>query len=285
MKNIYIILLLICGFVINMFSAVNDLIPSDYEPPLVSTTVMSINYLTKELTTSSLSKEEYIKQNTCILRYTYGFDMDGKILALGFAVPYSDLKTYGDTLSRYMGEKSTGFSDIALSTSYWLINDRKNKEFLALTMTLYTPNGEYKESQLLNTGENRYKGTLAIGYITKLVDNFLLELSPEVGFYGDNKTSNSTIEQKNSYSLSSNLRYKPNNFYELFIGFQENYQGETTRNDIEQNKDYFYQKYSFGGAYYISKSKQIMFRIAQENNKEYGFETDKEALLRFRYWF
>ncbi len=231
--------------------------PSDYEPPLANTTVMSLNYLTKELITSSLSKEQYIKQNTYILRYTYGFEIDGKILALSFAVPYSDLKTYGDTLSRYMSEKSVGFSDSALSTSYWLVNDRKNKEFLALTMTLYTPNGEYKESQLLNTGENRYKGTLAIGYITKLVDSFLLELSPEIGFYGDNKTQNTTIEQKNSYSLSSNLRYKPNNFYELFIGFQENYQDKTIKNEIVQNEDYFYQKNSLGGAYYINKSQQI----------------------------
>lgn len=285
MHNKYKFLIIIFGLVSNLFSAVNDLIPSDYEPPLANTSVVSLNYLTKDLTASTLSKEQYVKQNTYVLRYTYGFDIEGNILALGFAIPYSDLKTHGDTLSRYIGEESIGFNNSILSTSYWLINDRKNKEFLALTFTLYTPTGKYNESQSLNAGENRYKGTLAIGYITKLFDDFLFELSPEIGFYGDNQTNNSTIEQKNSYSLSSNLRYKPNNFYELFIGFQENYQGETIKNGIEQNEDYFYQKYSFGGAYYFDKSHQIMIRVAQENNKEYGFETDKEVLLRYRWWF
>lgn len=281
----YKLLIILCGLVSNLFSAVNDFIPSDYESPLANTSVVSLNYLTKELSTSKLSKEEYIKQNTYILRYTYGFNIDGKILALGFALPFSDLKTHGDTLSSYIGEKATGLSDTVLSTSYWLVNDRKNRDFLAITMTLYTPNGEYKESQLLNTGENRYKGTLAIGYITKLADSFLFELSPEIGFYGDNKSYYSTIEQKNSYSLSSNLRYKPNNFYELFIGFQENYQAQTIKNKIVQNEDYFYEKYSLGGAYYFNKSHQIMFRIAQEDDKEYGFEANKESLLRYRYWF
>lgn len=285
MYNKHKLLIILCGLVSNLFSAVNDFIPSDYESPLANTSVVSFNYLTKELTTSNLSKEEYIKQNTYFLRYTYGFDIEGKILALGFSLPYSDLKTHGDTLSSYIGEKSTGFNDTVLSASYWLVNDRKNRDFLAITITLYTPNGEYKESQLLNTSENRYKGTLAMGYITKLSESFLLELSPEIGFYGDDKTQNCKIEQKNSYSLSSNLRYKPNNFYELFIGFQENYQDQTIKNKIVQNEDYFYEKYSLGGAYYFNKSNQIMFRIAQEDDKEYGFEVNKESLLRYRYWF
>ena len=52
-----------------------------------------------------------------------------------------------------------------------------------------------------------------------------------------------------------------------------------------QNEDYFYEKYSLGGAYYFNKSNQIMFRIAQEDDKEYGFEVNKESLLRYRYWF
>ena len=42
---------------------------------------------------------------------------------------------------------------------------------------------KYDESQLLNISENRYITTLAIGYITKLSDSFLFELSPEIGFY------------------------------------------------------------------------------------------------------
>lgn len=184
-----------------------------------------------------------------------------------------------------IGEKSTGFNDMIFSSTYWFINDRKNKNFLALTMTYTTPSGKYNESQVLNTGDNKYKTTFNLGYITKISENFLIEISPEIAFYGDNKTSNSTTEQKTSYAINSNLRYKPNNKYEIFAGFQENYQSETIKNGIEQNNDCFYQKYSFGGAYYTDKFDQIILRFAKEVNKKYGFETDKEILLRYRWSF
>lgn len=171
------------------------------------------------------------------------------------------------------------------SSTYWFINDRKNKNFLALTMTYTTPSGKYNESQVLNTGDNKYKTTFNLGYITKISENFLIEISPEIAFYGDNETSNSTTEQKTSYAINSNLRYKPNNKYEIFAGFQENYLSETIKNGIEQNNDCFYQKYSFGGAYYTDKFEQIILRFAKEVNKKYGFETDKEILLRYRWSF
>lgn len=286
LKNKYIFISLFCAISIsNSFGAVNDIIPGDYQAPLANSTVMSLNYLTKELNTNSLPNNQYIKQNSYALRYTYGFDIDGKILALGVAIPYSDLKTHGDTLSSLIGEKSTGFNDMIFSSTYWFINDRKNKNFLALTMTYTTPSGKYNESQVLNTGDNKYKTTFNLGYITKISENFLIEISPEIAFYGDNETSNSTIEQKTSYAINSNLRYKPNNKYEIFAGFQENYLSETIKNGIEQNNDCFYQKYSFGGAYYTDKFDQIILRFAKEVNKEYGFETNKEILLRYRWSF
>jgi hypothetical protein len=286
LKNKYIFISLFCAISIsNSFGAVNDIIPGDYQAPLANSTIMSLNYLTKELNTSSLPNNQYIKQNSYALRYTYGFDIDGKILALGVAIPYSDLKTHGDTLSSLIGEKSTGFNDMIFSSTYWFINDRKNKNFLALTMTYTTPSGKYNESQVLNTGDNKYKTTFNLGYITKISENFLIEISPEIAFYGDNETQNSTTEQKTSYAINSNLRYKPNNKYEIFAGFQENYQSETIKNGIEQNNDCFYQKYSFGGAYYTDKFDQIILRFAKEVNKKYGFETDKEILLRYRWSF
>lgn len=283
--KLFNIVILLGFFYQNSFSAINDLIPSDYEPPLADSTVISLNYLTKELNTSTLSKDQYVKQNTYALRYNYGFDIDGKILSLGFALPYSDLNTHGNTLSSYIGEKSTGLSDTVFSATYWLINDKKSRDFLGFTITHYINDGKYNESQILNSGENRDKTTLAIGYITKLSDDFLIELSPEIGFYGDNETSRYTIEQKNSYSLTSNLRYKPTKKYELFVGVQENYLKETIVNGKEQNNDHSYQKYSLGGAYYTDKFDQFMIRFATEADKEYGLKADKEMLVRYRWWF
>ena len=88
-----------------------------------------------------------------------------------------------------------------------------------------------------------------------------------------------------SYSLTSNLRYKPTKKYELFVGVQENYLKETIVNGKEQNNDHSYQKYSLGGAYYTDKFDQFMIRFATEADKEYGLKADKEMLVRYRWWF
>lgn len=273
-----------CISSILLFGAVNDVVPSDYEAPLVDSTVMSVNYLSKELKIKSLPND-YVKQNTYALRYTRGIDVNGKTLGLSFALPYTNLTSNGDTLPSILGKEAEGLSDIVFSATYWLTNDRKNRNFLATTMTLALPSGKYDQAQLLNTGENRYKSTFHIGYISKLSDDFIIELSPEIAFYGDADTKNGKMTQKPSYALSSNLRYKPNTKYELFGGFQHNYQSETTVNNIDKNDNCFYQQYSFGGAYYTDKFHQIMVKFATQRDKEFGFKVDNEVLLRYRWWF
>lgn len=232
-----------------------------------------------------MNKDQYVRQNTYALRLNHAFEINEKILSLGLAIPYTNLSTHGDLLSKSIGDKSVGLSDTVFSATYWFVGDRKNKNFLGLTMTHYMKNGKYDESQDLNIAENRHITTFAIGYITKFSDSFLFELSPEIGFYGDNNKNNSVIEQKNSYAITSNFRYKPSNKYELFIGFQENYLKDTIRNGRKKNDDYFYEKYSFGGAYYIDKFHQFMIRFATEADKEYGLEINKEVLVRYRWWF
>lgn len=275
-------IILMASAILEVFGAVNDIIPSDYEAPLVGSSVMSVNYLQKKLTNNTLPNE-YITQQTSALRYTYGLDLDGKTLGLGIAIPYSSLKTNGQTLASYIGKESDGMSDSVLSATYWLKNERKNKEFLATTITLTIPSGKYDDSQILNSGENRYKTTFGMGYITKIADDFIFELSPELAFYSENKTTKT--KQKPSYAISSNIRYKPNAKYELFLGAQENYQSETIKNNKDQNDDELSQKYSIGAFYYTDKFHQIMVRIATENNKQYGFSGENEVMLRYRWWF
>lgn len=275
-------IVLIAAIALDAFGAVNDTIPSDYEAPLVESSVMSVNYLQKKLTNHTLPNE-YVTQKTAALRYTYGLDVDGKTLGLGIAIPYSSLITHGQTLSNYIGKDANGMSDSVLSATYWLKNDRKNKDFFATTMTLTIPGGQYDDKQILNSGENRYKATLGMGYITKIADEFILELSPELAFYSENKITK--IKQKPSYAISSNLRYKPNTKYELFAGVQENYQSETIKNNKDQNDDEFSQKYSIGAFYYTDKFHQLMLRIATENKKQYGFSGENEIMLRYRWWF
>ena len=273
----------------NIVAAVFDPLPSDYVAPRPGLTIMSINAFDRttigpyangdKLTSDSIS------QRTYFLRYNYGSSFLGYTTSYGFALPYTQLKTEGSTLGSFIGTKSTGWSDFVLSSTLWLINDKKTQEYLGVTFLLVTPSGNYDDSQVLNTSENRYKYVLNLGYIKPINESISLELSPEIAFYGDNKTNTSTTEQKPSYALNTHIRYKLDKNLELFTGYQYSYNSQTVINGINQNNENSSNKYSFGAIYTTKNYNQFMIRYAKESSKEFGMKVKDEFLVRYRWWF
>jgi hypothetical protein len=282
-------LLLITSLSICTFAAVLDIVPKDYVAGKSGLNIMSVNFLNKnsigpyskgeKLTNDSISQKSYF------LRYNYLSNIAEFATSYGVVLPYTQLKTEGSTLSSAIGEKSNGLSDSLFTSTIWLKNDKKEKEYLGLTFVLVTPSGKYDDSQTLNTSENRYKYVFALGYIRPLSENITFEISPELAFYGDNKTDSSTTKQEPSYALNTYLRYKLNKSYEAFAGYQYSYNSQTTVNNIEQNNEHSSNKYSLGAIYTTEKYNQFMLRYAKEDSKEFGMKVKDEIFLRYRWWF
>jgi hypothetical protein len=168
----------------------------------------------------------------------------------------------------------------------WLFNDKQKNQYLAATLLFFAPTGEYDSRQLLNIGQNRYKSTLNIGYVQKLSEDFILELSPELAVYGKNKNSlERTIEQRPSYALTTTLRYNQTPKLTLFGGFQQNYGGETLINDVAQNDMSKMQKATAGMYYYTLAGTQILLKYGKEFETLNGMKTSDDFLLRFQWWF
>lgn len=271
----------------NIFAAVYDVIPSDYEAAKPGIQVMSINYINRTLigpySSGDIQTKDSISQNVYFLRYSYTDELFQNPISYNIALPFTTLETKGEILPNAIGEKAKGMNDTVLSSTYWFKADRKNKDYLALTFILAIPTGEYKETQILNIGENRYKYSLNLGYMTKLTDNTILELSPEFTVYDENE--HTKMQQAPSYAINSNLRYKINKNYEVFTGYQYSYNSKTTIDSIEQNNDFFSNKYSLGAFYYTDKYNQFMFKYTKETSKEFGFKIDNEFMIRYRWWF
>jgi hypothetical protein len=249
---------------------------------------MSINYLNRNNSAYSNGNKltnDSVSQNTAYLRYNYGSKIGDYPTSYGMAVPISDIKTNGETLSNIIGKESKGLNDIVFNSTIWLKANKKNKEYFALTFILVTPTGEFDENQILNAGENRYKYILNAGYIYPISENLFFEIIPEIAFYGDNKTSIKKVEQKPSFAINTNLRYKINKSYEVFSGYQYSYNSETKVDDVEQNNSFSSNKYSLGIFYYTEKFNQFMIRYAKEDDKKFGMKINDEILIRYRWWF
>ena len=100
--------------------------------------------------------------------------------------------------------------DVILASTFWLINEPEKKRWFGITPFLWLPVGNYNRNQVLNTGENRWKGALQLGYIQHFADRWALDLYGDTTFYGDNDSfgrDRSTLRQDNSYQFQTWLRY------------------------------------------------------------------------------
>jgi hypothetical protein len=76
------------------------------------------------------------------------------------------------------------------------------------TVIVSLPTGSYTPSQAVNIGENRMKTVVSLGWMQPLSSRWVLDLVPEVAFFGDNKEylGNSRLSQDTAYAMSGTLR-------------------------------------------------------------------------------
>jgi hypothetical protein len=128
-----------------------------------------------------------------------------------------------------------GAYDPFIASTVWLIEEeppsRRNfavteeepsKRYLAVTPLLYFPVGSYSPGEPLNTGENRWKGTLEFGWVEPLFPNQLtLELNANVTWFGNNNRAglgNQTLTQQPSAQFQPWLRYNFTPLQSISVG-------------------------------------------------------------------
>jgi hypothetical protein len=105
---------------------------------------------------------------------------------------------------------ASGFGDVILASTFWLINEPEKKRWFGITPFLWLPVGNYNHKQVLNMGENRWKGALQLGFIQHFADKWALDLYGDATFYGDNDSfgrDRATLSQDPSYQFQTWLRY------------------------------------------------------------------------------
>jgi len=289
-KRIILASLLFCLCECSVNAAVNDVIPGDYEAPNVGVNLLTLYLAKKKIVGPYIAgtkiTDEHISSTVTALKITKTIDVGGYTLCPMVALPYSETKSEGQNISQMLGNKSVGISDAVFGATGWLINNKQKNQYLAATLLFFAPTGKYDSQQLLNIGENRYKSTFNIGYVQKLSDDFLIELSPEAAIYWQNNDSfGRTIAQKPSYALSTNLRYNQTSKLTLFGGLQQNAGGQTAVNGEWQNDASRMQKATAGAYYYTNAGTQILFKYGREFGVQNGVRTSDDFLLRFQWWF
>ncbi len=202
--------------------------------------------------------------------------------------------SYGDfspnpTLSSALGSAGNGGAgtgDLRLGGSFWFRADRANREFGAINFGVILPTGTYDNTQFFNTGENRMKYVLQAGWMTQLGKKWVMDIAPEIALYGDNDRyrGNRKLTQDVSYALTTYLRYRVNEKFQLMSGAVINRGGATQINGVDQGAPNN-TRLSAGVMMFTGGFSHLQLRYSRDVAIDSGFRADGDFALRYTFSF
>ncbi|MCE1244376.1 transporter [Oryzomicrobium sp.] len=273
-------------------AALNDVFPTDYVPMAPGTTVL-VSYLYDRQVKGPYvggEKTQNWKGNATIgaLRASYFGDVLGVRTAGTLTMTYADQHLDGTGIPNSINKASSGWYDARLGLTGWAINDPERRHYLAVNLTAMVPTGEYQRQNLQNVGENRHREALSLAWIRGLGTNWTAEAIGELTWYGDNSAyfpGARTRQQARSEALTTYLRYRWDNGFQAFAGYQWNTGGESRINRVDQHDSPRSQRAYLGLLYPVAKNHVLSLRLGKDVQVENGFAIDREATLRWLVYF
>jgi hypothetical protein len=272
-------------------AAVNDVMPGDYFPLQPGMTTLTVYAYDREFQGPYAGgRQAYdgrIDSTVLALRAARIFQVGDTTLAGVAVLPWSDSRVSPAPLATALGAQAKGLSDLRLGLTAWLINDKATANYFGISGMLIAPTGDYDARQVLNAGENRWRYVLSAGWQKDITPRFLVELSPEIAFYGDNNdyTGNRKLEQHSSVALTGYLRWRVTPAWHVHVGGQVNRGGETRINGVDQRDPANNERVMAGMSWFLPEQQQVILRVARDTEIDNGFCTGREILLRYQKGF
>ncbi|MDP1524481.1 MAG: transporter [Rhodocyclaceae bacterium] len=272
-------------------AAVNDVMPGDYFPLQPGQTTLTVYAYDREFQGPYASGRQTfdgrIDSTVLALRAARGFRVGDTTVAGVAVLPWSDSRVSPAPLATALGAQAKGLSDLRLGLTAWLINDKATANYLGISGMLIAPTGDYDGRQVLNAGENRWRYVVSAGWQKDITPRFLVELSPEIAFYGDNKdyAGKRRLEQRTSYAITGYLRWRVTPAWHVHVGGQLNRGGETRINGVDQRNPANNERVMAGMSWFLPEQQQVILRFARDTEIDNGFRTGREILLRYQKGF
>lgn len=180
-----------------LHAAVNDVFPGDYYPAATGTTTATVYAYDRSASGPYAQGVKLLDgkgdSQALALRLTRAYSVGGLTVSPILVLSLLNGEVSPPPLATALGRNASGMGDLRLGATVWPINDRERAQYLGLTAMLIAPTGEYKRTQVLNAGENRWRFILSGGWQKDITPQFLVELSPEVAFLATTTTTLASV--------------------------------------------------------------------------------------------
>lgn len=210
-------------------------------------------------------------------QYTFG---PLAILTWGEGTPNAKLKQLGIN-------DASGYGDLRLGSAVWFHIDRENREYGMVSASAILPTGTYDKTKALNYGENRYRYVLSAGWMRSLSDKWVIDLAPEIVYYGDNTEYLNTrrLSQDVSYAMTGILRYRITPAFQVYSSATINGGGATQVNGVSNASAPNNKRINAGMMLIDAGKQQVHLRFARDVSADSGFKLDREIALRYSAFF
>ena len=256
-------------------ASVNEVLPGDYFPLQPGDTSLALYFFDRNLSGPyAQGRKQFdgsIDSQTLALRLVNFFRIGDTTASTIVVLPWTTSEVSPAPLAARLGAKSTGFGDLRLG----------------ITAMVIAPSGAYDNSQVINTGENRWRFVLGGGWQKDITPQWLVELSPEIAYYGDNDDyyKGHRLAQRTTYALTGYLRYRLNTTWHLYVGGQVNRGGETQINGVDLNNQANNDRLMAGVTWFLPERQQLILRTAQDTALDNGFRASREIAVRYHKTF
>ena len=271
-----------------------DLQPNDIVAPLPNKNHAMISYVNTDNSTfyrngSAVSARPYrspdIGTQTAILRLVTSYTLNGLPAVSYLQLPYGSIKP-GGSLAAY--PTATGIGDLTLASAFWPYSDRVNRRYLGIAGYLSLPTGSYNSQQPFNTGENRYKSDIQMGYQQPIYGNLDGMVAVDTMWFGGNSQcaaacnslTNTSLNQKPQTSTQLGPIYKINQTYTVGASYFYVAGGATTIGSTYLNNVVNTQRYMLSALAYYPFGR-ISLQYGRDMEIKNGFVETKRFILRF----
>lgn len=185
------------------------------------------------------------------------------------------------------GRESSGFGDVRLGSVFWFHKDDVNRQYANASVFFSLPTGDYDRTKAVNVGENRIKTILSMGWMQPLGSRWVLDLIPEIAFFGDNSRylGNRRLSQDTAYAMTGMLRYKATPTLHWYTSAQINRGGETQLDGVRRTGAPDNTRLYLGAILFGSNNHMLQLRYSRDVQIENGNRNDGEMAIRWSTYF
>lgn len=271
-----------------------DLQPNDIVAPLPGKNHAMLSYVNAESGTfyrngSVVSAGPFASPNinvqSAIARLSSSYSVKDFPAISYIQLPYGTVKPEGSLAS---SPSSTGIGDLTFATAFWPYADRVNRRYLGIAGYLTAPTGSYNSQQAFNTGENRYRSALQMGYQQPIIENLDGMIAVDTMWFGGNgecaaaclSANNTSLNQKPLTTTQLGPIYKINQNYTLGASYFYVAGGATTIGNTYQNNVVNTQRFLLSALAYYPFGR-ISLQYGRDMEIKNGFAETRRLIVRY----